>query len=104
MHDEVFITSAGTVRFHMPEADGTEKTIDAHVGDVVTVPIRAPHTFSNPFDESAKFVNTYTPAFYINYFKLLQEFVQKEGGMTREANMEAMERYATIVVEMEKKE
>ena len=46
-------------------------TIVAKLGDYVTVPTRAPHTFSNPYDEEAKFFNTYTPAHYINYFKLL---------------------------------
>lgn len=47
------------------------ETIVAKLGDYVTVPTRAPHTFSNPYEEEAKFFNTYTPAHYINYFKLL---------------------------------
>lgn len=76
MHDETFLTTQGTVRFHLSDA----KTVDAKLGDLVTVPTRCklqkfnqlrpyssmsclgPHTFSNPFDEEAKFINTYTPA------------------------------------------
>jgi quercetin dioxygenase-like cupin family protein len=86
MHDETFLVTQGTVRFHVPASanpelakEGTagngEVHIDAANGDYVTVPIRAPHTFSNPFDEQAKFVNTYTPAFYINYFKIIGKYV-----------------------------
>lgn len=56
-----------TVEIHIPG----KEPIDVKTGDFVSVPIRAPHTFSNPFIEEAKFVNTYTPAFYINYFKIL---------------------------------
>jgi hypothetical protein len=62
------------------------------------VPVRAPHTFSNPFNEEAIFVNTYTPAFYINYFKLLSEMVEDGEGMTPEKNMKAMANYATLVI------
>jgi mannose-6-phosphate isomerase-like protein (cupin superfamily) len=93
MHDETFLTTAGTVRFHLPgSAD-----IDAAEGDFVTVPIRAPHTFSNPFDVEAKFVNTYSPAFYINYFKMLGEMIG-DGAMTPQKNLEAMASFATLPV------
>jgi oxalate decarboxylase/phosphoglucose isomerase-like protein (cupin superfamily) len=106
MHDELFLTTQGTVRYHMPlpedaiadtttsAGDGLpdepykvgnsgrpEKIVDAKLGDLVTVPIRAPHTFSNPFDEEAKFVNTYSPAFYINYFRMLGEMISEGEGM-----------------------
>ena len=67
-HEETFLVLAGRVRFHM--IDG--KHVDAGVGDLVVAPPRAPHTFSNPFDEEAKFFNTFTPAFYTQYFKLMQ--------------------------------
>jgi oxalate decarboxylase/phosphoglucose isomerase-like protein (cupin superfamily) len=99
MHDETFYTTVGTIRYHLPSPNPgePEKTIDAATGDFVTVPIRAPHTFSNPFDEEAKFVNTYTPAFYINYFKMLGELVG-EGQMTPEKNKQAMASFATITV------
>ncbi|EON63074.1 hypothetical protein W97_02301 [Coniosporium apollinis CBS 100218] len=95
MHDETFMVTKGSVRFHAPEG----KTIDAKVGDFVTVPTRAPHTFSNPFDEEAKFLCTFTPAFYINYFRILGEMVEKGVAMDKEINLEVMARYATLPAE-----
>ncbi|EOA85430.1 hypothetical protein ACJQWK_07041 [Exserohilum turcicum] len=92
MHDETFLVTKGTVRFHAP--DGAE--YDAHVGDYVTVPIRAPHTFSNPTNEEAKFFNTFTPAFYIDYFKMLADMSKTDAVMSKEKNLEAMSRFATI--------
>lgn len=92
MHDETFLVTQGTVRFHAP--DGAIQ--DAHAGDYVTVPIRAPHTFSNPFDEEAKFFNTYTPAFYIDYFKILAGLSKGDEKMSREKNLEVMRRFATV--------
>lgn len=56
----------------------------------MVVPVRSPHTFSNPFDEEAKFFNTYTPSFYINYFKLLSQLAEAGKPMTAEANRKAM--------------
>jgi len=52
--------------------------------------ISGPHTFSNPFDEEAKFINTYTPAFYINYFKLLAKMNEEGKPMNPESNKKAM--------------
>lgn len=92
MHDETFLVTAGIVRFHAP--DGAH--IDAKVGDYVTVPTRAPHTFSNPFDEEAKFFNTYTPAFYIDYFRILAELSKEDGVMSKEKNLEVMARFGTV--------
>jgi oxalate decarboxylase/phosphoglucose isomerase-like protein (cupin superfamily) len=92
MHDETFLVTAGVVRFHA--ADGTH--YDAATGDYVTVPIRAPHTFSNPGDVEAKFFNTYTPAFYIGYFKALAKLSAGDGQMSREKNLMVMQRFATI--------
>jgi hypothetical protein len=66
------------------------QTVDAKQGDYVTVPTRSPHTFSNPYDEEAKFFNTYTPAFYINYFKLLAKLGEEGKPMNPEANRRAM--------------
>ena len=41
-------------------------------------------TFSNPTDQEAKFFNTFTPAFYINYFKLLSEISKSDEKMSKE--------------------
>jgi mannose-6-phosphate isomerase-like protein (cupin superfamily) len=92
MHDETFLVTQGMVRFHAP--DSTHH--DAHVGDYVTVPIRAPHTFSNPTDKEAKFFNTFTPAFYIDYFKILAEISKSDEKMSKEKNIEVMARFATM--------
>ncbi|KAH8805731.1 RmlC-like cupin domain-containing protein [Xylogone sp. PMI_703] len=100
MHDETFLVTKGTVRFHVPEAPGLEaKEIDAKEGDYVVVPIRAPHTFSNPTDGESRFINTFTPAHYIHYFKLVSELIGKGEKMTPEINAEAMAYYATIPVQ-----
>lgn len=96
MHDEMFLTTKGTVRFHIPG----KPDVDAKEADFVSVPIRAPHTFSNPFDTEARFINTFTPAFYINYFKLLASLIDG-GEMTPEKNMQAMSHYATIPIPKE---
>lgn len=93
MHDETFLITKGTVRFHIPG----KPDLDAKAGDYVVVPTRSPHTFSNPTDEESRFFNTFTPAFYINYFKLLAELVDG-GPLTKEANQRAMAYYATLPV------
>ena len=100
MHDETFLVTKGVVRFHYPTST-TTTDIDAHTGDYVTVPVRSPHTFSNPFDEEARFFNTFTPAYYVNYFKLLSQLVQEEGKgvLTPEVNKKAMSVYATFPVD-----
>lgn len=94
MHDETFLVTKGTVRFHAPESKDT----DAKVGDYIVVPVRAPHTFSNPFDEEARFFNTFTPAFYINYFKLLSNMAAEGKPLSPEVNVQAMAHYATLPV------
>ena len=67
MHDETFLVTKGTVRFHVPEAPGLEaKVIDAKEGDYVVVPTRAPHTFENATDEEARFFNTFTPVSFLS--------------------------------------
>lgn len=93
MHDETFLVTKGMVRFHIPG----KEDVDAKAGDYVVVPTRSPHTFSNPTDEEACFFNTFPPAFYINYFKLLSEFC-KEGAMTPDLNRKAMSYFATLPV------
>ena len=100
MHDETFLVTKGTLHFtwYTKNASEPTKTIVANEGDYVVVPIRAPHTFSNPTDQEAKFVNTYTPSFYINYFKLLAKYLGDSKVMTPEANKKAMASFATITL------
>jgi oxalate decarboxylase/phosphoglucose isomerase-like protein (cupin superfamily) len=98
MHDETFLVTAGTVRFHAPEG----KTVDAQPGDYVVVPIRAPHTFSNPGDVEARFFNTFTPAFYINYFKLMATMVGSGMPLGKDTIQQAMSRFATLPADGER--
>ena len=95
MHDETFLVTAGTLTFTQLKTH-----IHASAGDYVVVPVKAPHTFRNDGDEEARFFNTFTPAYYIDYFRLLAE-AAKEGGLTQEVGMAAMERFATFLVEKE---
>jgi protoheme ferro-lyase len=60
------------------------------------VPVRAPHTFSNATDEEAKFFITFTPAFYIDYFKILAQIGKSGEKMSKEKNLEVMSRFATM--------
>ena len=91
MHDETFLVTHGSIRFHTGDT-----YVDAK-GDLVVVPPRAPHTFENVTGEEAGFFNTFTPAFYINYFRLLQEMAEGDGGKLSKENARiAMERYATM--------
>ncbi|KAF4468111.1 hypothetical protein FALBO_5007 [Fusarium albosuccineum] len=100
MHDETFLITAGTIRFHGLEG----KTVNAQAGDYVVVPIRAPHTFSNPGDVEARFFNTFTPAFYINYFKLMETMFNSGASMNQDTVQQAMSRFATLPAAREKME
>nr|OQO17890.1 hypothetical protein B0A51_16144 [Rachicladosporium sp. CCFEE 5018] len=104
MHDETFLITAGTIRFHYPDPlqPGVDlSTTDAHAGDYMTVPVRSPHTFSNPGDVEARLFFTTTPAFYVNYFRLLADMGKEFAGkpMPAEANVKAMALYGTTLVD-----
>lgn len=70
--------------------------MDAKAGDVITVPVRLPHRFSNPFDEEATFINTITPGFFVRYFEYLEELIGGGAVLTEEANCAALRRFATV--------
>ncbi|KAL9125244.1 MAG: hypothetical protein Q9217_005520, partial [Psora testacea] len=97
MHDEGFIITKGVVRFHCPG----RPDVDAKAGDMVMVPLRLPHRFSNPFDEEAVFMNTTTPAHYVRYFAYLEELVGEGKELTPEINRAAMLKYATVPLDDE---
>jgi quercetin dioxygenase-like cupin family protein len=93
-HDEVFIVTEGKLRF----TSGSE-SVDVEAGSYVTVPPGTPHTFSNPFDKPAKFINTITPDLYIEYFRDLGRLPVDEHGLLNPADIgRAMANYATDVV------
>ena len=94
-HDEVFIVTAGKVRF----TSGTDSA-DVEAGSVVVVPTGVPHTFSNPFDDVAVFIGTMTPDMYIQYFRDIGQLPVGPAGMVEAADVaRTMARYATDVVQ-----
>ncbi|PYI09336.1 hypothetical protein BO78DRAFT_405089 [Aspergillus sclerotiicarbonarius CBS 121057] len=98
MHDEGFYK--GTVRFHSPG----RPSVDAKAGDLIIVPIRLPHRFSNPFDEEAVFMNTATPGFFVRYFEYLEMLIGEGTVLTPEINKAALRRFATVPVAREEVE
>jgi mannose-6-phosphate isomerase-like protein (cupin superfamily) len=93
-HDEVFIVTAGKLRFTTGE-----DFVDVEAGSVVVVPTGVPHTFSNPFDQPAVMINTFTPDLYIQYFRDLGQLPLDERGLLAPADVgRVMARYATDVV------
>ncbi|RDW59262.1 hypothetical protein BP5796_12186 [Coleophoma crateriformis] len=94
MHDETFLIIKGTGTF----TSRTEKII-ANVGDYVIVPPHSPHTFANDSpDEELIMYNSFTPAYYVNYFRLMAEMVKNssDGKLTPSMAKEAMLHYATL--------
>jgi mannose-6-phosphate isomerase-like protein (cupin superfamily) len=93
-HDEVFIVTTGRMRF-----TSGEQSVDVAAGTVVVVPVGVPHTFSNPFDETAVFISTMTPDLYIQYFRDLGQLPVDDQGMLKASDIaRTMARYATDVV------
>ncbi len=92
--EEIFIITKGRLRF----TSGGE-SVDAPAGTCVTVPVGTPHTFSNPFDEPAGFINTLTPDVYVQYFRDLGTLPVDENGLLSPADIgRTMARYHTEVL------
>ena len=93
-HDEIFIVTAGKMRFTSGDED-----VDVEAGTVVVVPIGVPHTFSNPFDQTAVFVGTLTPDLYVQYFRDISKLPRNDQGLLNPADVaRTMSHYATDVV------
>ena len=92
-HEEGFYVLEGELEF---KVDG--EIIHAGVGSFVMVPIGVPHTFSNPNDKPARFLNTFTPPQYIHYFEEMSELVSKSGPPTPDQGRAIMARYDTDVL------
>jgi len=93
-HEEIFIVTKGRLRFTSGDQD-----VDVDAGSFVTVPTSTPHTFSNPFDEPATFINTLTPDLYVEYFRDLGRLPVDEKGLLSPADIgRTMARYDTEVV------
>ena len=89
MHDETFLITNGSLQFTLGACDR-----HTSVGDYIVVPVGAPHTFANVSDAPVEFLTTFTPAFYVNYFRELAALSAK-GEPSREASLALMRRYAT---------
>lgn len=78
--------------------------VDVTAGEMVTVPVRLPHRFSNPFDEEAVFINTATPGFFMRYFEHLETMIGEGEVLTPKVNMEALSKFATVPLPAEQVE
>jgi quercetin dioxygenase-like cupin family protein len=92
-HEEVFYVLDGELEF-LADAE----TVRASAGTFVMVPIGALHTFSNPTDKPARFLNTFTPARYIRYFEEMSQLLQEGIAPSSPQLIELMARYDTEVV------
>jgi quercetin dioxygenase-like cupin family protein len=92
-HEEVFYVLEGELEFLV----GTQ-AMRAAVGTFVMVPIGALHTFSNPTDKTARFLNTFTPARYIHYFEEYSRLFQQGTPPTSQQLKDLMAHYNTEVV------
>jgi mannose-6-phosphate isomerase-like protein (cupin superfamily) len=90
-HSETFYVVSGTVRF-----TSADKDVDVAAGGLVTAPVGAPHTFSNPDpDEWATFICTVAPDLYIGYFREIADLQAQCETVDENAILEVMARYAT---------
>lgn len=90
-HDEGFYVVSGNARFTVGET-----IYDAVAGTFVMVPPGAPHTFSNPSDETTVLLNTLTPDLYVQYFRDLRDMIAGGGDFTPDVTVQVMSRYATV--------
>jgi mannose-6-phosphate isomerase-like protein (cupin superfamily) len=92
-HEEVFYVLEGALEF-LTDAG----TVQASAGTFVMVPIGFLHTFSNPTDSTARFLNTFTPPRYIHYFEEMSQLLQGGVAPSSQQLTELMARYDTEVV------
>ena len=92
-HEEGFYVLEGELEF----LTGTQ-TERAGQGTFVMVPVGTIHTFSNPTDKPARFLNTFTPPLYLGYFEEFSKLLQASGALYPHQFAELMARYDTEVV------
>jgi quercetin dioxygenase-like cupin family protein len=92
-HEEGFYVLEGELEFLV----GTQ-TVRASQGTFVMVPIGAVHTFGNPTDKPARFLNTFTPPLYIGYFEELSQLIQADAALNPQQFAALMARYDTEIV------
>ena len=91
-HEEGFYILEGELEF----LAGTQ-TVRAEQGTWVMVPMGTVHTFSNPTDQPARFLNTFTPPLYLGYFEAMSKLIQAEGALDPHQVATLMASYDTEV-------
>jgi pimeloyl-ACP methyl ester carboxylesterase/mannose-6-phosphate isomerase-like protein (cupin superfamily) len=89
-HDEGFYVVSGIARFTVGE-----KSYDAPAGSLVLIPPGAPHTFANPGGQPLVLLNTFTPDFYVQYFRDLHDLLAAGQPLSPGTMVNVMARYAT---------
>lgn len=89
-HDEGFYIISGTARF----TSGNDVQ-DAPAGSLIMIPPGVPHTFANPGVEPMMLLTTFSPAFYVQYFRDIDAMIAQGRPMTHDSLAELMARYAT---------
>ena len=92
-HDEGFYVLEGTLAFLVGAA-----TVPAGPGAFVQVPRGVAHTFRNPGPGPARFLNTFAPRRYLDYFDELSALLAGPGEPGHEQRRALMARYATDVL------
>jgi len=90
MHDETFLIISGVLQFTVGD---TRR--DAHAGDYVVVPVGAPHTFANVSPGPVVVFNSFTPAYYVQYFRDLAHLAATDG-LSPDRIARIMADYATV--------
>src|SRR5262249_32054277 len=91
-HEEGFYVLEGEIEFTI----GAD-SIRLGAGGWVLVPIGVPHTFRNPGDTPARFLNTFTPDRYIHYFEEAAA-IAATGPLAPEQMVKIMAHYNTDVL------
>ncbi len=92
-HEEGFYVLEGEFEFVV----GTE-TVRVGQGSFVMVPVGVAHSFSNPTEKPARFLNTFTPRRYLSYFEEMSHLYEATASPGRQELAELMARYDTEVV------
>ncbi|CAD6500431.1 BgTH12-07608 [Blumeria graminis f. sp. triticale] len=110
LNDSTFYILEGQLRFFTSSPGPQDnlgvgaRTITSRIvqaGDYIVVPPNAIHNFDNPFDEKVSFLNTFTPANYIDAIRVIAAKTQKavdEGRfpLDPEEQQEVMRGWATF--------
>ncbi|MFY9806651.1 MAG: cupin domain-containing protein [Pseudonocardiaceae bacterium] len=75
-HDETFVVLEGQLRFRIGDQFHT-----AVPGETVFASRRLAHGFSNPFDDTARYIAMLTPSGYEDYFTKVAEHIARIGAM-----------------------